>query len=130
MSILEGNVPPEVGAAGGIAGIIATIAGILASLRRGRSEDRIGLMKAEAEARRVDTEERDAASHTLLELVGSLRADIGRLREELEAERGLRAAAQREVHDLRAEVEALRKALVVCGIAPAGHAAPLGEGAV
>ena len=132
MNPLDINLPPEAGAVGGAVGLLATIGALWVALRRGRSEEKIGVMRAAAEARHADTEERDSATRSLLELVESLRADIGRLREELNEERGMRVAAQREVHDLRDQVAGLRRDLLRCGFtAPSAAAsAIMGDDAV
>ena len=106
-------IPALVGAA---SGLVVPFFGLLWRLYRSQRDDRLGVLKVQIEGRRVEKEERDSASQSLLNLVRNLHEDIARLRGELDGERRLRVAAEAEVHALRIEIEALRQELRAVGV--------------
>lgn len=93
---------------------------------RGRSSRRSEATRARVEERRVDVEATDAAVENLLEVLGTLREDLTRLRKELDEEREARRRADDAVRQLRIEIDAVRSAVQQCPLTcrVASHFAP------
>lgn len=75
-----------------------------------------GHYKAGIERKQAVEATADVGFKHLLEITVSLRADLDRLRSDLEAERRARRSAEEEVHTLRAEILTLRDALNRAGV--------------
>lgn len=99
------------------AAVVTQLVNWLINRQKAKLDSALAARTADAESKKADTVDRDAAFKNLIEVVKTLREGMAEVREELEAERAARKAAENTVRELRDEVHSLRAALLRHGIA-------------